>query len=116
MRRSFELRDQCERVLATSQATGFRNAGASGQELAGRCLEIEVSAVKLLVPSWRDLNDRDACLIRLTEFLGGRVEILFLENGTAFSEAFLEERVADRHSCLVVNPEVLSRFFPQGSF
>lgn len=72
--------------------------------------------MKLLVPSWRDLNDRDGRLIRLAEFLGGRAEILPLENGTAFSEAFFEERVADKHSCLVVNPEVLSRFFPHGSF
>jgi hypothetical protein len=72
--------------------------------------------VKLLVPSWRDLDSADARLIRLTQFLGGRVEILPLENGTAFSEAYFEERVPDKNACLVINPEVLRRFYANEPF
>jgi hypothetical protein len=60
------------------------------------------------------LDGADARLIRLTEFLGGKVEILPLEN--AFSEAFFEERVADKSVCLVINPEVLRRFFANETF
>jgi hypothetical protein len=72
--------------------------------------------VKLLVPSWRGLDSVDTRLIRLTEFLGGKVELLPLENGTAFSRAFFEERVAGKHSCLAINPEVLRRFFADQCF
>ena len=72
--------------------------------------------MKLLVPSWRDLDSADARLIRLTEFLGGKVEILPLEDGQAFSDAYFEERVADENACLVINPEVLGGFFANESF
>jgi hypothetical protein len=72
--------------------------------------------VKLLIPSWRELNNADARLIRLTEFLGGKVELLPLETGTVFSEAFFEEKVADNNFCLVMNPEVLLKLFPHGEF
>ena len=72
--------------------------------------------MKVLVPSWRDLDSADARLVRLTQFLGGEVEILPLENTRSFSEASLEERVADRNVCLVINPEVLRRFFANGTF
>ena len=72
--------------------------------------------MKLLVPSWRDLDSADARLIRLTEFLGGKFEILHLENGGAFSKAYFEEHVADKNACLVINPEVVRGFFANESF
>jgi hypothetical protein len=72
--------------------------------------------VKLLIPSWRELDSADARLIRLTEFLGGEVKILPLESGAAFSEAYFQEHVADKDACLVINPEVLRGFFANDSF
>jgi hypothetical protein len=72
--------------------------------------------VKLLVPSWRDLDSADACLIRLAEFLGGSVEVLPLESTSAFSEAFFEQRVTDKNACLVINSQVLRRSFASESF
>ncbi len=72
--------------------------------------------MKLLVPSWRELDRADARLVRLTEFLGGTVEIWPLADTPALSVAFFEERVADKNVCLVINPEVLRRFFANESF
>ena len=72
--------------------------------------------MKFLVPYWRELDSADARLIRLTEFLGGKVEILALEDTPAFSAALFEDRVADKNACLVINPDVLRRFFASESF
>jgi hypothetical protein len=63
--------------------------------------------VKLVVPYSADLNISDARLVRLTEFLGGQCELLRVKKGVAFSADFIEQHVADKSSCFVVNPTAI---------
>ncbi|MGA2844793.1 MAG: hypothetical protein ABSF68_05170 [Candidatus Acidiferrales bacterium] len=63
--------------------------------------------MKLVVPYSADLNISDARLVRLTEFLGGQCELLRVKKGVAFSADFIEEHVADKNSCFIVNPATI---------
>ncbi len=72
--------------------------------------------MKLVVPYTADLNISDARLVRLTEFLGGQCELLRVEKGVAFSADFIEEHVADKNSCFVVNPATIRECWLNQSF
>ena len=63
--------------------------------------------MKLVVPNTGELEAADARLIRLAEFLGVRCEPLRLAKGIQPSAEYIERAVADRNSCLVINPQVM---------
>jgi hypothetical protein len=71
--------------------------------------------VKLVVPYSGELNVADACLVRLTEFLGGQCELLRLEKGVTLSREFIEKHVGDKNSCFVINPAAIRESLPSGS-
>jgi hypothetical protein len=72
--------------------------------------------VKLVVPYSGELNLADARLVRLAESLGGECELLRIEKGATLSPEFIETRVGDKNSCVVVNPAVIRECLPSESF
>jgi hypothetical protein len=65
--------------------------------------------VKLVVPYVSELQDLDARLVRLAEFLGIPCETLALAN-VADLAMFLEKSISDQSSCFVVNPRVMKEW------
>lgn len=72
--------------------------------------------MKLIVPHLGDLHPADARLLRLAGFLGAHSESLPLEAGALFCANLIDQRVGNADSCLVINPTVLSAFFPDNAF
>jgi hypothetical protein len=65
--------------------------------------------MKLVVPYVGELQDLDARMVRLAEFLGIACETLALANVAEHAE-FLEKTVPDQCSCFVVNPQVMKEW------
>jgi hypothetical protein len=65
--------------------------------------------VKLVVPYIGKLNDVDARIVRLAEFLGAPCEAIALANVAEHVE-FLKKSVPDECSCFAVNPQVLKEW------
>jgi hypothetical protein len=76
----------------------------------------EGELVRLVVPYSGELNIADARLVRLTEFLGGRCELLRVEKAATLSPKFIEEHVGDKNSCFVVNPAAIRDWLSSESF
>jgi hypothetical protein len=63
--------------------------------------------MKLIVPHTGEMQAADARLVCLAEFLGVHTERVRLAKGTPQPAEYIEKAVADRDSCLVINPKVM---------
>jgi hypothetical protein len=63
--------------------------------------------MKLVIPHIGEMPAAEARLLRLAEFLGIRCEALRLDRLVRQPAEYLEKAVPDRHSCLVINPQVM---------
>jgi hypothetical protein len=63
--------------------------------------------MKLVVPHTGEMRAADNRLLRLAEFLGIHCESLRLDKNVQQHAEYMEKVVSDRHSCLVINPQVM---------
>jgi hypothetical protein len=67
----------------------------------------------LTVPYIDQVDAVDSRLMALAEFLGVPCETVSLDRGTRQYAAFLEEAIANRDTCFLVNPRVLQRWISE---
>jgi hypothetical protein len=72
--------------------------------------------VKLLVPYVEEMQEVDARLIRLAEFLGISCEPLRLTREVGVHAEYLQQAVPERQMCFVVNPRVMQDWIGGDSF
>src|ERR1035438_4316731 len=68
------------------------------------------ASTALIVPYAGELEQADARLIRLAEFLGIRCEALPLDGQAVHSAEYLEKAMAERRGAFVLNPRTLERW------